>query len=556
MNKKILSRILPLLIIFALVLTACSSPQKAKSDASHTESKTIRILATSDLHGKMYPWDYLLNEESMTGSMPQLATAIKEFRNEHTLLVDAGDTIHGNAANIFIDEEIHPMMRALNALDYEIWVSGNHEYDYPMDVLMKAIHSFNGCALTGNVRDTNGDPIADGCTIIEKGGVRIAVIGMVTPNIQKWSASNLKGFTVTDPVEESRKIIDTLQGQYDILLGVMHMDIENEYGVKNSGVTDLAYACPEFDVIIASHGHRLIEGMDINGALVVENKNQAQTMSVIDLTVEKEKDDWCVTDKTAQIINIADYEPDQELMDVLAPYDKKAKIDAESVIAEFDGEYLVPPSENDTVPSALIQDTALADLITNTMMYYADTEVSASSLSSTDVRLVGNKMRKCDVSQFYRYENTLYKIRMNVAQLKKYMEWSALLYNQFEPGDTSVSFNPGIATYNYDIFTGVNYEINIANEPGSRIQNLTWPDGSAVRDSDSFTIAVNSYRAGSHLLNPGVIFAENDMPELLEADVRSDLGGIREMILEYITDVKGGRLIPECDNNWKITGTG
>lgn len=99
--------------------------------------------------------------------------------------------------------------------------------------------------LTGNVYAPDGTPLADGYTIIKKGTVKIGVIGMVTPNIIRWDAKNLEGWKVTNPVDESRKIIDKIKDQVDVLIGVMHMDTENEYGVYGSGVTDLANACPE-----------------------------------------------------------------------------------------------------------------------------------------------------------------------------------------------------------------------------------------------------------------------------------------------------------------------
>ena len=143
---------------------------------------------------------------------------------------------------------------------------------------------------------------------------------------------------------------------------------------------------------------------------------------------------------------------------------------------------------------------------------------------------------------------------MNGAQLKKYMEWSAAYYNTWKPGDLTISFTPGIPAYNYDMFAGVNYEINIANEPGSRIENLTWPDGTPVADDDEFDIAVNNYRAASQLLAPGVIYEDGDMPTLLEKDVRGDIGGVRELIRDYIVNVKGGTIIPACDANWRIIG--
>ena len=94
------------------------------------------------------------------------------------------------------------------------------------------------------------------------------------------------------------------------------------------------------------------------------------------------------------------------------------------------------------------------------------------------------------------------------------------------------------------MFTGVNYEVNVANEPGSRIRNLIWPDGTPVADEDEFVIAVNNYRATSHLLVPGAIYEEGDLPTLLETDVRGEIGGIRELIGDYIVNVKDGTITP------------
>ena len=126
--------------------------------------------------------------------MAQLATAIAEYRTEDTILVDAGDTIQANSAEIFLgSEDVHPMVRAMNALKYDVWVTGNHEYNFGIDTIKKTIGDLNCKALTGNVYDRDGKPIADGYTILEQNGVRIAVIGMVTPNIARWDASNLQG---------------------------------------------------------------------------------------------------------------------------------------------------------------------------------------------------------------------------------------------------------------------------------------------------------------------------------------------------------------------------
>ena len=547
-----------------------SQAHAAEESVEEQETRTVRIIATSDLHGKFCPWDYALNAESTSGSMAQLATAIAKYRTEDTILVDAGDTIQANSAEIFLgSEDVHPMVRAMNALKYDVWVTGNHEYNFGIDTIKKTIGDLNCKALTGNVYDRDGKPIADGYTILEQNGVRIAVIGMVTPNIARWDASNLQGCSVTDPLEETRKIIEKIKGKYDVLVGVFHMGIENEYGLANSGVRDVLTKCPEFDVMVSSHEYTLIPSMDINGVLVVQNKFQAQTMSVIDLTLEKgsknvksadtdrSSEGWKLTSKSAESVTVADYEADPAMMELLAKYDARAREDAEEVIGRLEGGSLVPEgTESEPIPAALTQDTALIDLVNIVQMHYTGAAISASALSGEGTNLKPGDIRKCDTAQIYKFSNTLYKLHMNGAQLKKYMEWSTGYFKTAEPGDTAVSINEDFPTYTYYMFAGVNYEVNLSREPGSRIENLTWPDGTPVRDEDEFDIAVNNYCANSQLLVPGVIYEDGEqLPVLMEMDVHGEIGGIRELILDYIRNVKGGVIHPECDQNWKIVHT-
>lgn len=547
-----------------------SQAHAAEESVEEQETRTVRIIATSDLHGKFCPWDYALNAESTSGSMAQLATAIAKYRTEDTILVDAGDTIQANSAEIFLgSEDVHPMILAMNALKYDVWVTGNHEYNFGIDTIKKTIADLNCKALTGNVYDRDGNPIADGYTILEQNGVRIAVIGMVTPNIARWDASNLQGCSVTDPLEETRKIIESIRGKYDVLVGVFHMGIENEYGLANSGVRDVLTKCPEFDVMVSSHEHTLIPSMDINGVLVVQNKFQAQTMSVIDLTLEKDSrnvksadtdrssEGWKLTSKSAESVTVADYEADPAMMELLAKYDARAREDAEEVIGRLEGGSLVPEgTESEPIPAALTQDTALIDLVNIVQMHYTGAAVSASALSGEGTNLKPGDIRKCDTAQIYKFSNTLYKLHMNGAQLKKYMEWSTGYFKTAEPGDTAFSINEEFPTYNYYMFAGVNYDVNLSREQGSRIENLTWPDGTPVRDEDEFDIAVNNYCANSQLLVPGVIYEDGEqLPVLMEMDVHGEIGGIRELILDYIRNVKGGVIHPECDQNWKIVHT-
>ena len=541
----------------AAAATAVVGAAPAASAASFWPfTMDLQILATSDTHGKFDPWDYAANKADASGSVAQQATAIKQLRTADTLVIDAGDTIQGNSSQLFLEDDVHPMVAAMNAIGYDVWVTGNHEYNYGMDTLQKIMAEQNAKVLTGNVYAPDGTPLADGYTIVRKKDLKIGLIGMVTPNITRWDAVNLTGWTVTNPVDECRKIIDQIKDQVDVLIGVMHMDTENEYGVYGSGVTDLANACPEFDVIIAAHGHKEIPGEEINGVLVIENKNAGATMSEIHLQLQRQWNGrWKVVGRSSESLQIANYEPDPELVALLAPYDERAKADAVIPIGELRGGNMAPDNEIENIPSPMVQDTALLDFINEVQLYYTGAQVSATAMTSMTGQMREGTIRKCDLTSIYTYENTLYKLQMNGAQLRDYMEWSAAFFKTWQPGDLTIAFDPSTRYYLYDAFEGVNYEIDISQEPGNRILNLTWPDGTPVADTDVFTIAVNNYRATTQLLIAADIFAPGEpLPQMLEMDVRGDLGGIRELLGEYIQTVKGGVIEPKVNNNWKILG--
>lgn len=522
------------------------------------ETKVIQILATSDLHGKFAPYDYAVNEESTSGSLAQIQTVVKEIRTDNTILVDVGDTIQGNSSDLFLEDEVHPMVQGMNYMGFDAWILGNHEFNYGIETLEHVLSGAEMPVLNGNVYQEDGELLTGtSYTIIEKDGVKVALIGMVTPNITKWDAANLEGCTVTDPVEETKKIIEEIGDEADIIVAAEHMGESNEYDVENSGVVDLANACPEIDVILAAHEHKLVEGTEVNGVLIVENQDAGKTLAQVNLTVaEGEDGNYEITERSSASIAVADYTADEEFLLETADADSRAKEDANTVIGTLNGGPLAPESEINGIAQAKLQESPLINLINEVQMYYTDADVSAAALFNDAANMQDGDIRKCDLALIYKYANTLYKLEMTGAQLKKYMEWSASYYNTFADGDLTISFNEEIPGFNYDIFSGVNYEINISKEPGNRIENLTYPDGTEVKDEDVLTVAVNNYRASSQLTSYGEIYEEGEeLPVLLEIDVKGDIGGVRELIGDYIANVKGGTLeAPELTGNWKVTG--
>ena len=556
-NKKITRRTFLQAAGVSAAAAAVAGGAPAASACLWPLQMDLQILATSDTHGRFLPWDYAANKADTSGSVAQQAAAIAQRRTPSTIVVDAGDTIQGNSAELFLQDEMHPMSAGMNAIGYDVWVTGNHEFNFGMDTLKRVIAQQKAKVLVGNVYAPDGTPLADGYTILNKQGVKVGVIGMVTPNITRWDSKNLEGWTVTNPVDECRKLTKQLRGQVDVLLGVMHMDPESEYGVYGSGARDLAEACPEFDVIVAAHGHRSVPGEMINGVLVVENSGNASTLSEIHLQLKRKWDGgWSIDQHTSEIVSMKDLPADAALSQQLAGYDARAKADAETLIGELRGGNMAPENDVVNIPQPMVQDTALLDFINEVQMYYTGAKVSATALTSMTSQMKEGPIRKCDTASIYTYQNTLYKLEMNGAQLRSFMEWSAGFFKTWVPGDLTVAFDPSTRYYLYDAFEGVNYEIDVSQEPGGRIRNLTWPDGSPVRDEEVFTVAVNNYRATTQLLIAADIFAPGEpLPKLLEIDVRGDLGGIRELLGEYIRTVKGGVIQPKVNNNWKLVGT-
>ena len=405
-----------------------------------------------------------------------------------------------------------------------MWVAGNHEFNYGIETLLKTAAQFTGTFLCGNVYDKDNKAIGETYKLIEKDGVKIAVIGYVTPNITHWDAENLKDYKVTNPLEsgEMKEMVEKAKNEADIIVAALHMGVEGEFDLKGSGAADYAEAFPDIDVILAAHGHEEVNETK-NGVLIIENKNQGQTLADVDITVKPDGNGgYEVTDKKAEMVAAKDAEPDAEMKEALAKYDARAKEDAQTVVGQLKGGDLVPETEIPGITQSQIQETAMIHLINQVQMYYGQADVSAAAVFSPSANMKEGEIKKCDMALIYKFDNTLYRLEVTGKQLKQYMEWSADYYNTYKDGDLTISFNENMRSYLYDMFGGVKYQIDISEESGNRIKNLTRMDGTPITDTDTLTLAVNNYRANSQLLTYGSVYSEEKgdvLPKLLEKDV-------------------------------------
>ena len=554
-GKRLTAWLLTLMMVLTLV-------QPVNVLAAESNEVNLQILGTSDIHGRYLPYDYAVNAPDTTGSIAQLQTIIKGLRatNPNTILVDNGDIVQDNSAALFNNDELHPGILAMNEMGYDTWALGNHEFNYGIPTLQKIASKFTGTVLCGNVFK-DGKSLYEPYKIVEKAGVKIAIIGMVTPHITKWDGPNLVGYTVTNPVEETRKVIDKLKGTVDVMIATLHASLEGEYGNGDSA-RELAKACPELTAIVAGHAHASIGQVKEGNVIITEPKNAGSQLSKIDIKVIKNADGkYSVKEAKSEVVLVTPVggkavAADAELSAKLKPYHDRAIADANTVIGELKGGDLVPADAIKGVPTAQIQDTAMIDLINKVQMFYGKAEVSSAAAFKNDANIKEGKIIKAGTADIYKYDNTLMTLKVNGEQLKRYMEWSATYYNTFKPGDLTVSFNEKIRGYNYDMFSGVKYHVDISKEPGKRIVNLTRADGTTIKDTDVLTLAVNNYRASTTLLNEtsGLFKGENVQVVYDSYKDMGDNGRVRDLIRKYIVEEKNGVITPELDNNWKIIG--
>lgn len=571
MKSRKLKRVFALLMTTLLCLTVFTVPSTADSAAPADKNEiTITLLATSDIHGRYMAWDYAMDDENKSGSMVQLSAIVKQVRedNPNTILMDAGDLIQDNSSELFQKMSPHPAMLALNYMGYDAWTLGNHEYDYTLNILDSITKQFKGAVLAGNMYSKDGQQNYKSYTIVEKGGVKVGIVGMTTPMVAEFKeGTDIFNNTVfKNPSEETKKAIEELKGKVDVIVGLYHMGLENENNHPDTGVRDIATKNPELAAIFAGHMHQLIKSETVNGVLIVEPDKYATNISRVDLTFEKKDGKYVLKDKKAAAMPVKDKDgktvvPDTELERILEPFHKVARDDANTVVGELKGMDFVAPNEIKGIPTVQIQETPLTNFFSEVMLYYSKADVVAHQIDTDLAKLNIGQIKKKDIAFNYRYaggEVTVYKVTGK--DLKDYMEWSAGYFNSTKPGDVTVSFDPVRRASKYstnDIFGGVKYDIDLSKPYGERIVNLTKLDGTPIKPNDEIKLGLNAYRMKA-LIGKGGALEGRKFAQLSSTQDESAFGEvegrIRNLAARYIKEVKKGVVIGTMNNTWKIVG--
>lgn len=305
---------------------------------------------------------------------------------------------------------------------------------------------------------------------------------------------------------------------------------------------------PQVDILQLAHMHIAVNDK-IGETPVVGVRNSGREIARIDVTLDQ---DGHIRDISTEIVDMADCEPSAEIREI--PVVKALHEEAINLIQGVgeDGEpgepldtttaKFQPENEIAGLPEGKLRDTAVIDLILNIQLINSGADVTACALFKDTGDLPEGAINYNNIFDIYKFDNTLYTLDVTGRELKGYMEWAAECYNQWVPGDINISFDPEYPGYLYDMFAGVDYEINLSKPKGERIENVMFR-GEPLRDDQVLKLAVNNYRYSSGIKAMNLAEGKRDW---------ESSNSIRDMIVEYFAE--HSPVSPTVDNNWRITG--
>jgi 2',3'-cyclic-nucleotide 2'-phosphodiesterase / 3'-nucleotidase len=510
----------------------------------------ITLLATTDLHGNLFPYDYYTAQPAARG-LAKIATLIRAARaeNPNTLLIDCGDTIQGTALEAVYQEYIEsgkgtpppqhdPMMLAMNALGYDAMVVGNHEFNFGLKNIAAARGDAHFPWISSNIIATPGDSPKPFAPYFLKtvAGVKIAVIGVTTPMIPAWEAEeHYRGYQFESGVDAVRRTVAAVREREhpDIVIVAAHAGLDGD--ARENMVRQIATDVPGIDAIVFGHSHQQLASLEIGGVLLMQPKNWGISLGEMDFVLQsKETSGWSIVSKSSRLIPVTrDTPADAKILEIGRPYHELAERYLNKAVAE------APVSLDSKL--ARVEDSALIDAIQQVQLFYSKADVSFASSFNSRVSVPKGPVTIRQIAALYVYENQLYVLEGNGKLVRDALENSARYYNTC-PGDCSHGplINPRVIGYNYDMAQGVDYEIDLTQPPGQRIRNLRW-HGKPLDDNQPLRIAVNNYRAGgsagySMFHGAKIVWRSPDE--------------IRDLVIQYYSDHKTLPALP--DNNWRI----
>ncbi|MBU2494098.1 MAG: bifunctional metallophosphatase/5'-nucleotidase [Bacteroidetes bacterium] len=540
----------------------------------------FKIIETSDLHGAIYPFDFI-NNKPAKASMAQIYTYVKQERDnnqQHVILLDAGDLLQGQPPVYYYNFEEtavpHLMAEVMNYMKYDAGAVGNHDIETGHNVYDKFKNDLNFPWLAANAVNTeSGKPYFEPYTIITKNGVKIAVIGLITPGIPMWLPEKIwAGIQWEDMIESAEKWLKIVRDEEnpDLIIGLFHSGIDHTYGgvnkntYKNENAAQLvAEQVPGFDVVFVGHDHagwnKFVKDETGKEVLILGPRGYASTAAAanIKMTFNESSGKW-EKNISGEIIDVSIFKADEEFINKFtAPFEL-----VKNYVSKEIGEFTETISSRESVFGA----SSFSDLINKIQMELTGAEISFTAPLSFDAKISKGKVYVRDMFNLYKFENYLYTMELSGQEIKDYLEYSySNWFNQMnDENDHLLNFKKDdngkidlenskarfiTPAYNFDCAAGINYTVDVSKIAGGRITISGMSDGKEFNLNKKYNVAINSYRGnggGGHLTKGAGISKQELSGRILNSTDKD----LRFYMMKWIEEHK--LVTPQLFGNWKV----
>lgn len=537
-----------------------------------SSTRSISVIYTTDVHGNFFPYNFITRTDG-TGSLARVYSFVDSVRkavgSDKVVLLDNGDILQGQPTVYyynFVDTvSPHIVSRIYDIMGYDAASIGNHDVETGHAVYDRYRTQTSTPLLGANVIDeSTGLPYLKPYQIIHRNGIKIAVVGMLTPAIPAWLPRNLwSGLRFDDMVETARKLIPEIKRTEnpDIIIGLFHSGADpstDTSGFHENASMTVAKEVPEFDAVLMGHDHRVFSGTattpEGTQIPVINPANNANNVGLLTISVEKDSNGKVITkDIDGAIVNIDNCQPSKQFL-------QKFQADIETVNSYVNREIGVI---TDTISTrdAFFGPSPFMNLIHKLQLEISGADISFAAPLSFDAAINKGPVHTSDMFTLYKYENMLYTMEMTGREIKNYLEMAYNLWTrQVSDADSHIinfacehpdSTHNRLAkpSYNFDSAYGIDYTVDVTKPHGSKINIISLSNGKPFELDSAYTVAVNSYRGngGGDLLTVGAGIPKEGLTKRIVRATDKDLRYYLSKRIEQQHTIE-----PDHSANWKF----
>ncbi|TFG62638.1 MAG: bifunctional metallophosphatase/5'-nucleotidase [Spirochaetales bacterium] len=577
---------------------APAAEEKPAAEAAAGPEKvpvTLKFIETTDIHGSLYPYNFI-TDKPVGASLAQVYAYVTQERakaDQQVVLLDDGDILQGQPVVYYYNFENtqakHIQSQVMNFMKYDAGTLGNHDIEAGHPVYDKLVKEFSFPWLAANAVKPDGTPYFKPYTVLNKGGLKIAVIGLITPWIpnwlpqQFWTGMEFEDMTVS--AEKWIKIVKETE-KPDLIVGLFHSGVDFTYGganadtPKNENASELvATRVPGFDLIFTGHDHqqnnKVVKDPNGRDVYIFGSQNAARNISsvTVKLTWDKAAGAWSKA-VSGEIMPVEGLTADAAFLKAFDSQFNEVKGYVSRPIGKMTNKI--------TTRDSMFGDSAFVDLIHNIQLDLTSkpdfglnkAEISFAAPLSADASIPSSAdgtLYVRDMFNLYVYENFLYTMQMTGQQVKDFLEFSyAGWFNTMKgANDNIINFKkdasgnlvmdektgmpvPAVRYYNYDSAAGIIYSVDVTKPAGSRITITSMADKTPFDLKKTYSVAINSYRAqggGGHLTS-GAKMNDTDV-KAMKYVTSSTIKDLRFYLMKWFEGQKGP-VAPAANGTWKV----